>query len=124
MKQVSVNQLSEILNQCNEDMPVFLEVEKGVFKEFKGLLMEDTDKEYRVVLSVFPNTAQGDVQSTSKRGEKVTKYKVIANDDAMKYQVVDAVKGDRVLYENDGKYEADKVCDELNTAYAEGKSGK
>lgn len=56
MKQVNVNQLSEILNQCNEDMPIVLEVEKGVFKEFKGLLMEDTDEEYRVVLSAFPNT--------------------------------------------------------------------
>lgn len=53
---VNAKQLMTILNQCDEDMPIVLEVEKGVFKEFKGLLMEDTDKEYRVVLSAFPNT--------------------------------------------------------------------
>ena len=53
---INAKKLSEILNQCDEDMPIVLEVEKGVFKEFKGLLMEDTDKEYRIVLSVFSNT--------------------------------------------------------------------
>lgn len=53
---VNAKKLSEILTQCDEDMPVVIEVEKGVFKEFKGLVMEDTDTEYRVVLSVFSNT--------------------------------------------------------------------
>lgn len=54
-KTVEVKQLAEILSHCNEDMPIVLEVEKGVYKEFKGLLMEDTDEAYRVVLSPFPN---------------------------------------------------------------------
>lgn len=48
------------------------------------------------------------------------KYKVIANDDALKYQVVDAMKESRVLYENDGEYEAKEICELMNVAYEEG----
>lgn len=54
----------------------------------------------------------------------MTKYKVIANDDAMKYQVVDSANEDRVFYENDGKHETDKVCEEMNTAFEEVESAK
>lgn len=51
------------------------------------------------------------------------KYKVIANDEAMKYQVIDAIKEVQTpaLYENDGEYEATEICDLMNLAYEEGK---
>lgn len=48
------------------------------------------------------------------------KYRVIANDDAMKYQVVDAMKESQVLYENDGEYEAREICELMNVAYEDG----
>lgn len=51
----TVKELSEVFKECDEDMPIFIEVEKGVFKEFQSLHLEDTDQEYRVVLSIFSN---------------------------------------------------------------------
>ena len=57
-------------------------------------------------------------------GERMKKYKVIANDDSMKYQVVDSSNESQVYYENDGKHEANEVCGAMNTAYEEGKNDR
>jgi hypothetical protein len=57
-----------------------------------------------------------------EKGEiKMKKYKVIANDDWMKYQVIDTLKetGDPVVFEDDGKSEAQEVCDSMNKEYEE-----
>ena len=50
------------------------------------------------------------------------KYNVVANDDAMKYQVLDLESSGwrAIMYENDGKNEADEVCKLMNIAYEEG----
>lgn len=48
------------------------------------------------------------------------KYRVIANDDAMKYQVVDGMKDSQVFYENDGEFEAKEICELMNVAYEDG----
>jgi hypothetical protein len=49
------------------------------------------------------------------------KYKVAANDDAMKYQVIDTTKkkGNPVVFEDDGEFEAIEYCNILNGVYEE-----
>jgi hypothetical protein len=48
------------------------------------------------------------------------KYKVIANDDAMKYQVIDSHTL-RVKYEHDGENIALEICNLMNEALEQGK---
>lgn len=49
------------------------------------------------------------------------KYKVIANDDAMKYQVIDTKSTRmRVMFEDDGESEAKEICELMNEAFQEG----
>lgn len=45
------------------------------------------------------------------RGEKL--FKVVANDDALKYQVIDLEKSE-IVFEHDSKLEASQVSDVLN----------
>lgn len=49
------------------------------------------------------------------------KYNVIANDDAMKYQVIDTKSSRyKVMFEDDGESEAKEICELMNEAFQEG----
>jgi hypothetical protein len=49
------------------------------------------------------------------------KYDVIANDDAMKYQVIDTKSSRyKVMFEDDGESEAKEICELMNEAFEEG----
>lgn len=51
----------------------------------------------------------------------MNKYTVVANDDAMKYQVINEREGKKtVLFEHDGQNEAEYICDMVREAYLQG----
>lgn len=62
---VTVKELKKVLAHCNDDMPIVLEVEKGVHVALSRMFMEDTDKEYRVVLRC-DSKQYGDVEQKTQ----------------------------------------------------------